>query len=51
MLGHSDVIYDWQIVRKTEKSFLVFLFFDTHTAPVKEKQKYPLLGAKEERGD
>lgn len=38
MLGHSDVIYEWQIVGKTEKSFLVFLFFDTHTAPVKENK-------------
>lgn len=38
MLGHNDIIYDWQIVRKTEKSFLVFLFFDTRTAPVKENK-------------
>lgn len=36
MLGND--IFDWQIVRKTEKSFLIFLFFDKRSSPV-EKSK------------
>lgn len=36
MLGND--IFDWQIVRKTEKSFLIFLFFDKRSSPVDENK-------------
>lgn len=36
MLGND--IFDWQIVRKTEKSFLIFLFFDKRRSPVDENK-------------